>query len=66
MTWSTQLESGWSTPVAIYNMPTAGGFAYSLHAYPTLDETHKALALSFTQYPGGDVYYIAWAKVTFA
>lgn len=67
MSYSSKLESGWSTPVSIYKMPSAGSYSYSLHAYPTLDSTGKTLALSFTQLPAsGSAYYIAWAKIKFA
>lgn len=68
MSYSANLEYGWSTPKAIYTMPSAGDLSYSLHGYPRLDETGKTLALSFTQTKkyGDPVYYIAWAKITFA
>lgn len=66
MSYSTKLEGGWSKPVSIYKMPSAGSYSYSLHAYPTLDASGKTLALSFSQQPAtGTAYFISWAKVTF-
>lgn len=67
LSWSTKIESGWSEPVAIWEMPSAGSFSYALHAYPGYDASGKTLALSWTQQgPKQDAYYIAWAKINFA
>ncbi|EJD54806.1 hypothetical protein AURDEDRAFT_141506 [Auricularia subglabra TFB-10046 SS5] len=65
--YSSNVERGWSEPVPVWRIPSAGSFSYALHAYPAYDASGKTLTLSWTQQgPQQDAYYIAWARITFA
>ncbi|KAI9745020.1 MAG: hypothetical protein M1818_001298 [Claussenomyces sp. TS43310] len=66
MTYSSSLTDGWATPVTIYRTPSAGQYNYNVHAYPNYDSTGQVIPISWTQYAGSDIYYNAFANVTFS
>lgn len=67
LSYSSNLEKGWSAPRVIYTMPpVSGGYSYSFHAYDNCDPTGKVIPLSWAQWPPTDSYHIAMANDTFS
>jgi hypothetical protein len=66
VSYSTQLESGWSTPRAIYEIDVLpGGYSYSFHAYPNYESSGRVIPLSWSEWSPPSTYFIAMANLTF-
>ncbi|KAH8896556.1 hypothetical protein GQ53DRAFT_713297 [Thozetella sp. PMI_491] len=67
LTYSSNLEKGWSTPSAIWQIPHFDdGYSYSLHAYPDFDSTSRVVPISWNQYSPTQSYRVGMANITFS
>ncbi|KAK0712567.1 hypothetical protein B0T26DRAFT_856723 [Lasiosphaeria miniovina] len=67
MSFSTKLESGWSKPVPIYELPpVADGYNYAFHAYSNYDPTGKTIPISWSQWGQSESYHVGMANLHFS
>ncbi|KAE9363772.1 hypothetical protein N431DRAFT_474773 [Stipitochalara longipes BDJ] len=67
LSYSGELQRGWSKPKAIYTLPPVDdGYNYGFHAYANYDSTGKVIPLSWTQWSETESFHIAMTNVIFS